>query len=153
MKFLCMTILLAGSVSAQVFKPIEAGRLADVNSQIIQPDQLNLRTLPSQPYQTGEVPSSRQRVRHKSADVRMADLNVLDLPMHPVGIVPQQNFGAKRARQSDQRAVLPDGRPAAGVMPSRSAPIRKRVINARLPEGEQELREQLRKLQVPTEKK
>jgi hypothetical protein len=145
-------VLLAGSVSAQVFKPVDSRRLADVNKKVIQPDQLDLKTLPRQLYQTGEAPAARKRVARKSANTRMANVSMVDLPLHPVGFVPQKNFTAKHATQSDQKAVLPDGRPAAEVLPAETAPIRKRVIHARTPAGEQKLREQLRKLQVPQEK-
>ncbi len=145
-------VLVAGMATAQVFQPITSAQMADVNSKIIKTDDLHLKTIPYQSSDTSLSPFSDQRVECKSADAG-APVNVLDLPWRTTDTVPQQNFTAKYAVRSDQKAPLPEIRPAAGVLPSHAAPISKRVIRAFTPTGEQQLKKQLQKLPLEVQGK
>lgn len=153
LRILCLVFLfVAGAATAQVFKPVSSGQMADVNSQIIQPGDLHLKTLPAQLYETGAAPGSNKRVPQKLADVRMANMNRLDLPTQSLSILPRQNFNAKRACQSDQLAALPRRLPVAEILLTDPPPISQRVIRATTPKGEEELRDQLNKLPLQLEK-
>ena len=85
MKLLAITtaLLAVGSASAQVFQPVDPRRLADVNSQVIQPGDVDLPTLPSRLYPAGGADASRQRRVPPAAQTR-----ILDRQLHRTTTLP-----------------------------------------------------------------
>jgi len=138
-------LVAVSTAAAQVLRPINPSRMADVNQQVLQPEQLSLeqRTLPVL------APGVAPGVTHQRAPLRVItpglvprtirDLPNRDLPSRGLRRAPTRNFAPKRATARDRRA-------ATELVPAGPAPITNRTIVATTPAGQQELREQLRRL-------
>lgn len=143
-----MLVCGAGTAGAQVFQPVTSGRMADVNSRIIQSGDLQLRTIPREIYRTGPAAVAGRRVSPRAANTWQLDQTLRRTSLLPVRTVPQTNFTAKRAESVHRTAALADGQPATERTATGPAPIRRRRIDAGTADGQRELRDQLRKIQV-----
>ncbi len=129
-------ITLPGLARAERVPVIDPTRQADVNNRSVPMKDLNLGTI-SQPIRSTPVVSdSYKKADRRDAQFRDVNLNTVTHSTVPVTVLPQQNFGAKRATESDRvRREKELDKP--------TAKIRDRQIRPFTTSGEQELKDQL----------
>jgi hypothetical protein len=145
-----LAVVLAASLSspaqAQIVKPIDPNKKADVSDKTLNYDNVSFDTL-SQP--TSVLPSSPlskgglkfQDVDHKKVDLKTLEMSTVSTPS-----LPRSNFTAKRAevdvlrdetkKQADQTKKQTD-------QTKKKAQINERQIRPFTPPGEEELKHQL----------
>jgi hypothetical protein len=122
---------------AQVLRPIDLNKRADeFNGKVINPSTLSLEVLPATTTEFQRSTLSDQLHGAGPVDQPRYDARTVELPITTQPIVPQVNFAAKRAAQSD--SVRPGPR-----VESRRAPLNQRDIRALTPAGEEELKKVL----------
>ena len=137
-----LAISLAGWLSpladAQLIKPIDHKKEADVNNKNLNYGDLHFDTI-SQP--TRDIPKSpitKGDVKLQGVDLNQMDLKMLDMSVVPTADLPKANFKAKRAavdKMNDQSAKQLD-------QTKQKAPITERQIRAFVPGGEEELKKE-----------
>ena len=140
---LLVAILVAASASAQVLRPIDPNKSADVSGKAVDLPTVNFGNV-SQPTRSQPVsPLSNQFregdgiVETKSVETKDVEMSLLSHSTIPATIVPQQNFTAKRA-------PLASNVPPSERVKTPNAKINKREIRPFTPAGNDELVKQLR---------
>ena len=124
---------------AQIIKPIDYKKQADVNNKSVNYGDLQFDTI-SQP--TRDIPKSpitKGDVKLQGVDLNQMDLKMLDMSTVPTADLPKENFKAKRAvadKMNDQSGKQLD-------QTKQKAPITERQIRAFAPGGDEQLKKQL----------
>ena len=148
LRFTFLTVALAGllsTASAQVLKPLDINKQADVNGKNVSFDNLQFDTI-SQP--TRELPKStisKGNLKLQSADSndKGVEFKSLDMPTVSKPTLQKANFTAKRA-VVDNQISDEDGKQRNDA--KQKAPITNRQIRPFLPGGEDELKKQLNEM-------
>jgi hypothetical protein len=143
-----LTAVLAGllsPLSAQIVKPIDINKQADINGKNVSFDNVQFDTI-SQP--TRELPKStisKGNLKLQSAELNDngVDFKSLDMPTVSKPIVQKANFTAKRA-VVDNLTSDENGKQRNDA--KQKAPITNRQIRPFLPGGEDELKKQLNEM-------
>jgi len=123
------------SAVAQVLKPIDRRKQADVNNKSVNLPNVNLNTQSEPTRGLPSLPLSNVQPHLKDVKIKHVGLNTLDLSAVTMKTLPQQNFTAKRA-------VVSDRMHREAVVTTGNAPIKDRQIRAFTPAGEEELKKQ-----------
>ena len=134
--FCLLAMSLTASARAQLARPIDPNRQADVNGKIISPGNLNLRNIAQPTVNFSRSPRSDERQSFSQIELKNVDLQQLQLSGYSTQIVPQQNFAAKRAAIAEKTRDEKQ-------FPVTKAPIKDRQIAPLTPTGEEELKKQL----------
>lgn len=129
----------------QLLRPLDMSRQADVNRKIIDPAVLNMQTVPLGVVSQPTVSQPPKVHNSKSVSTTTVPLKTVSVPTVatstlPLRTVTLQNFTAKRAAVNDRPQPVT-------VLPAPKAPVRDRTIHAFTAAGEEELKQQLRKIQ------
>jgi len=139
--------LLGGLLSlahAQLGKPIDMTKQADVNGKNVSFNNLQFNTIsePS-PDLPREAPLMKGDLKLQNTEIqeKSKDLKTLQMPAFTAPILPQSNLPDKRAAADDKQS--PDTAKLADET-KQKAPITNRQIRAFTPNGEEELKKQLK---------
>ena len=130
-------VSVALNVMAQVFRPVDTSKQADVNGKFVALPTVSFQTLPqgSQSFSIlslpGNQPAQASDVQNKSVD-----LNAVSLPTITAPTLSQTNVSLSDVASKDWTQ-------ATNALPPQVAPITNRVIRAFTPAGEEELKKQL----------
>jgi hypothetical protein len=141
-----LALALAGIVSplvnAQVLKPIDINKQADVGGKNVSFSDLQFDSV-SQPAHDlpGKSPLSKGNLKLQDADGNnhVVDLKMLDMPTVSTPVLQKTNFTAKRAAV-DKQSDLAEKQVS---QTTQKASITNREIRAFAPSGEAELKKQL----------
>ncbi|MDW8344860.1 MAG: hypothetical protein RMM51_10265 [Verrucomicrobiae bacterium] len=129
---------------AELLRPIDPQRAAEINGQAVNSRQLTLPTVNVPQYQPRQLSRELPLVPVRVRDVKTVQTprreaaRQLAYPIRPADTRPTQNF-------THRSASVPGRLPVARApVPSQRAPVSQRVIEATTPAGEAELVEQLR---------
>jgi hypothetical protein len=136
--------LIAASVTlqavAQVFRPVDPTKQADVNNKTVTLPGVNFQTLPqgSRSFSTLTLPVNRPT---QATDVqnRSVNLNTVSLPMITAPTLTRTNITFSDVAGTGKKLGTND-------LPTSIAPITNRQIRAFTPAGEEELKKQLNEL-------
>jgi hypothetical protein len=129
-------VALAASARAQLIKPIDYRKEADIDTKSANLPALNLHTQTEPSRTLSVLPFSNKQPELKQLQQNQLDLNGVDFSFINACVLPQQNFTAKRAVISDQLLDQP-------FITIPRAPITSRQIKAYTPQGTEELKKQL----------
>jgi hypothetical protein len=134
-----LALVLASRLDAQILKPVDPNKKADVGDKSVKFGDAQLGTV-SQP--TADLPNaelSKGVLKLQNADTKnVTGLKMLEHPMVETHVVPQANFTAKRIVTPSNEAndkSLNDAK--------KKAPVTDRQIRPFTPSGEEELKKQL----------
>ena len=132
-------------VPAQVFKPIDPTKVADVNGKNLQLGTAELKTITTETREMGRATVSDKTavLKGDAAGLKKLDLQTLELGSVTKTNLLYKNFVAKRAVIADNARSDKD---STSVRQAK-APISQRQIRPFMPGGEQELKKQLNTLQ------
>lgn len=143
--WLTVMLMLTGlAARAELVRPIDPNRMADVNGQSANTRQVTLPTVSLSEYQPRPLPRELRRVPTHTCDTKTLAVPQYDrtrqlrYPTSPVAQAPTRNFTHRSANLPGQRPV------AQAPVPTQRPPVSERVIEATTPKGEAELVEQLR---------
>ena len=129
-------------IDAQVFKPIDRTKQADVNNQTVNFSDVQLGTVsPAARDLPRKSPLSKGDLKLQDADVKDKglDFKTLDMSTVPMAVLPKVNFTPKHAaidsKNCESKKDLDQTK--------QKAPITDRQIRAFTPAGEEELKKQL----------
>jgi len=131
----------APRLNAQVLKPIDPNKKADVSDKTVTFGDAQLSTIaqPTADLPNAELPKGDLKLQN--ADTKdVTDMKLLEYPWFETHVVPKANFTAKRIAIKSNEA---DNKNLNYV--EKQAPITNRQIRPFTPGGEQELKQQLRK--------
>jgi hypothetical protein len=128
-------------VPAQVFKPIDPTKLADVNGKNLQLGTADLKTIATDTREMGRASVSDKTavLKGNAAGLKRLELQTLDLGNITKTNLLYQNFTAKRAVIADKAQLAKD----LDSVRKTKVPIAKREIRPFTPGGEEELKKQL----------
>ena len=127
------------TATARVFEAADPTKQADISNQIINPKNLDMKTLSSPVRSSTAAPLTKGDLKMKGTDMKNLELKTLDLSSVPMSTLPQQNFEAKRAAAGDK---MRDEK----QVKTQSAKIKDRQIRAFTPAGEAEMKDQFHHL-------
>jgi len=130
---------LAPLAGAQILKPIDLQKQADVNNKTVNYGNLQFDSISQSTRDVPNSPVTKGDLKLQRVDLNEVDFKTLDMSVVPTKILPQANFKAKRAavdKLNDQSGKQLD-------QSKQKAPITKRQIHPFEPGGEQELEKQL----------
>ncbi len=126
-------------LNAQLLKPIDPNKQADINGKSVSPGEVKFNTLSLPLRDTPNAELSKGNLKLQDADTKnVTDLKSLEFSTVETHVVPKANFTAKRiaAKSSDaNNKKLDDAK--------KKAPITGRQIRPFTPGGEEELKKQL----------
>jgi hypothetical protein len=131
-------LLLATTVSAQLFKPVDSHQRAAASDKNVDLPTVNFDTL-AQPTRSEIVSPVSGQMREPAGFVANKHADLPESPSYstvPMTTIPHQNFTAKRA-------PVADNLPSINTVKTTPANINKRVIRPLTPAGEEELKKQL----------
>jgi len=138
-----LAIALAGCLSplanAQLIKPIDYKKQADVNDKNLNYGDLHFDTVSQPTRDMPKSPITKGDMKLQGADLNQMDLKMLDMSAIPTADLHKANCTAKRAaadKMNDQSAKQLD-------QTKQKAPITERQIRAFVPGGEEQLKKQL----------
>jgi hypothetical protein len=129
-------VALAANAWAQLVKPIDYSKIADIDTKSATLPTLNLNSQTEPSRTLSVLPMSDKQPELKQLQQNQLDLNNVDFSFINSRVLPQQNFTAKRAVVSDQLLDQP-------FIKTDKAPITSRQIKAYTPQGTEELKKQL----------
>jgi hypothetical protein len=129
-------VALAANAGAQLIKPIDYHKIADIDTESATLPTLNLGTQAEPSRTLSVLPLSQKQPELKQLNQNQLDLNNADFSFINSRVLPQQNFTAKRAVVTDQLLDQP-------FIKTDKAPIASRQIKAYTPQGAEELKKQL----------
>jgi hypothetical protein len=136
-----LAVSLSPLARAQLAKPIDPTKKADVGGKSVNPGEVRFNTL-SQP--TRDLPNSaltKGDLKFQDVDTKGVELNSLQFSSVATSVIPKANFTAKRIadKTSDESDKRLDH-------VKKKAPINERQIRAFTPAGEEELKKQFKEL-------
>lgn len=142
-----LAVLLSKPTLAQLVKPIDVNKQADVMGKTVNFDNLQFDTL-SQPMtaQPSHSPLSKGNLKFQDTDQKKAEFNTVDMSTITKPTLPKANFTTRSAevdvpndavqKQADQNKKQSD-------QTGKKAQITQRQIHAFTPDGEGDLKHQL----------
>ena len=130
--------LLTATAVAGLMDPIDPNRRVDANSRYVNTPTLDMKTAPMPVLRNGRAEQSNQIAPAQAVEMKQAEVGMYETKTVDAPVVPQVNFNAKRATASDQNY-------RTATAKTGSAPINPRTIRTLTPQGEQELKDQLRR--------
>ena len=130
------------AIDAQVFKPIDRTKQADVSDKTVNFADVPVDTVsPPARDLPRKSPLSKGDLKLQDADVttKGVDLKSLEMPAVPTEVVPKANVTTKRATVDGKKYEIKKDLDQT----SQKAPITDRQIRAFTPAGEEELKKQL----------
>jgi len=141
-----LAVFLSSTAHAQIVKPIDVTKQADVNGKTVSFGNVQFDTLSQPTRDLPGSPLSKGDVRYQDVDQKKKDFKTLDMSTVSEQTVPKANFTAKRAdvdvpspetrKQADQAKKQAD-------QARKQAPINDRQIRPFNPAGEEDLKHQL----------
>jgi len=136
--------LIAVAAAAQVLRPVDLNRRADVNGKVIQPElapladqDLTTRTSVLAPGVNG------QRAATKLVSPTIVRMPTKELPTKELSTRPVDL--AETPQVTEPQATVQEERVETSLVPRTAAPVTNRTIDTASPRGQQELRDQLRR--------
>ena len=135
-----LAVLLSMPVHAQILKPIDTTKLADVNNKAVNFDNVPFDTL-SQPMKIlpSRSPVSKGNLKFQDTDQKKAEFNTLGMPSISRPTLPQANFTTRRAEVE----MTNEATKKQAEQTKKKAQINGRQIHPFTPGGEDELKHQL----------
>jgi hypothetical protein len=131
-----LAFVAALTANAQILKPVDPTKQADVNGKFVNPANLNLKEVEQPTRSFPRSPRSDERQMLPQVELKTIDPQQIQLSGYATRTVPLQNFTAKRAAISEKPRNEKD-------VKRTKAPIKDREIHAYTPGGEEELKKQL----------
>jgi hypothetical protein len=138
-----VAIALAGCLpplaDAQIIKPIDYKKDADVNNKSASYGDLQFDTISQPTRDVAKAPIAKGDMKLQGVDLNQMNLQMLDMSTIPTATLPKANFTAKRAtvdKMNDQSAKQLD-------QTKQKAPVTEHQIRAFAPGGEDDLKKQL----------
>ncbi len=142
MKHIVLTILFGiftVAAPARLFNQVDPTKQADIGNRVIETKDIEFNSVTSPLRSTTAAPLSKGDLKMKGVELKGADLKTLDSTFVPMNTLPQQNFSAKRAaadgKVRDEKTIKHE-----------DARIKDRQFRPFTPKGEEELKEQFRRI-------
>lgn len=131
-------ILLFSGAGAQIFKPIDPNKKADIGDKSVNFGEAQFKVIPQPTRDQPNSSLSKGNLNLQEFETKQVDLNTLETSTVVKPVLPQANFTAKRiaVKISDAGGKNLDHA-------KEKAPINKRQIRPFAPGGEEELKKQL----------
>ncbi len=147
---LTLTMFLAGAGQAELANRIDPTRKADVSNKIYPTNTIGKKTVPQPVYRANQTPLTQpviqhQTVTHETLRFDTVSHEHLQFPTRTMPVHTATNFGPKRPVVVQNPTTL-----QLDTRPHQAAPVTKRVIRATTGQGQEELRQQLNRIPVPT---
>jgi len=135
---IAVVVLSVPFAGAQLLKPIDQTKRADVNDKSVNPGEVPFNTLSQPTHGLTNSALSTGGLKFQDVDTKSVDLKSVEYSTVSTPVLPQANFTAKRIadKPSDASDKQLD-------YAKRKAPINDRQIRAFTPAGEEELKKQL----------
>ena len=128
--------MLALSATAQVLRPVDPNKQADVGNKSVTFPTVDLNTVAQPQRALGQSSVSDKQLQFEQVQRKNVKLETLEHGTVETKTLPQVNFTAKRAAVTDKRHATENVKLG-------NAPITDRQIKAFQPGGEEELKQQL----------
>jgi len=130
--------LLTATAVAGLMDPIDPNRRVDANSRYVNTPTLNMKSAPMPVLRNGRAEQSNRIVQPQRVEMNRVELGTYETKTVDTPVIPQMNFHTKRAASSDQTYRTETAK--TGL-----APVNPRRIRPLTPQGENELKDQLRR--------
>ncbi len=134
-------LILSGALNAtaQVLKPIDPTKQADeINNKTFHTSDVDLKTISQPTRDLSRSPLTNKQQKFNEINSKTVNLQSLEHPTIPMNTLPQKNFTAKRAAESDKTRAE-----SKNILKQPAAPITDRQLHPFAPGGEEELKKQL----------